>query len=84
MNSRKFLGKIRTTFREIDLQLHSLIIHPVIEEVHAKNPGIKLFLRSSFVSIYAKKMEQMILAHGFSKETVAVILNTKAMGHSRW
>ena len=86
---RKFSGKIRTVFGEIDPQHQILTIRQIIKGVHAKNlEAILLFVDffKVFDSIHRGKMEQILLAYDLPKETVITMImlykNMKAMIHS--
>ena len=77
---RKFIGKIRTVFREI-LPCHRFWLS-IIEGVCAKNfEATQLFINFSkaFDSIYRGKMEQILVIYGFPKETVTAIIEAHPM-----
>ena len=66
-----------------------LTIHQILEGVHAKNLEAKIFVdfTKSFDSIHRGKLEQILLAYGLPKKTVAAVMmlyrNTKVKVHSQ-
>ena len=77
MKSRKFSGKIRTVFKEINPQHHRFWLSIESSKgVHAKNLKTTLLsvnLSKAFDSIYRGKMEQMHQAYSLLKETVTTL-----------
>ena len=71
---RKFLGKIRMDFKEIDPQLLRfwLFIESLKEYMQKNHEATLLFIDSSqsYHFIHKEKMEQILLAYGIPKETV--------------
>ena len=65
------LGRTKMAFREIDPWHHQILVG-----VCAKNlKATILFVNfaKAFDSIHRRKMEQILLAHGLSKETITAI-----------
>ena len=87
--SEKILRKNQNGFqRNQSMTSQILTIHYILEGVCAKNLEATIFVDFSkaFDSIHRGKMEQILLAHGLPKETVAAIMmlyrNTKVEVHS--
>ena len=86
LKSRKFLGKIRTVFGEINPQLHRfdyLLNHWGSKYKNLEATQLFIDFTKAFDSIHRGKMKQILLAYGVPKETATVIMmlykNTKAI-----
>ena len=74
---RKFFGRIKMVFREIDPQHHRFNNSNLLEGVCAKSLKATLLFVDffkAFDSIHRRKIEQILLAYGLPKETIATIM----------